>query len=224
MRILLVEDDNMLGQAVQRGLQQEGWTVDWLKDGESALAALQSTPFDALLLDIGLPGQDGLSVLRSLRKQKYGLPILLLTARDAISDRIAGLDAGADDYLIKPFDLDELSARLRALLRRQQGRADATVEIGELSLNPASKAVSLNKTPIRLSAREFALLWALAAQPGMPLSRAQLEERLYGWGEEIESNAIEVHIHALRRKLGTHWIQNLRGVGYFIPKNPPQST
>lgn len=129
--------------------------MDWLKDGESALAALQSIPFDALLLDIGLPGQDGLSVLRSLRKQKYGLPILLLTARDAISDRIAGLDAGANDYLIKPFDLDELSARLRALLRRQQGRADATVEIGELSLNPASKAVSLNKTPIRLSARDL---------------------------------------------------------------------
>ena len=219
MRILLVEDDTMLGQAVQRGLQQEGWTVDWLQEGESALSALATTPFDALLLDIGLPDRDGLSVLRTVRSRNTPVPVLLLTARDAVSDRVAGLDAGADDYLVKPFDLDELAARLRALLRRQQGRAEATMRIGALTLNPATKEVALNESPVRLSAKEFALLWALAAQPGAPLSRAQLEERLYGWGEEIESNAVEVHIHALRRKLGAQWIQNLRGVGYFVPRD-----
>ncbi|MCB1888768.1 MAG: response regulator [Rhodocyclaceae bacterium] len=219
MRILLVEDDPMVGAAVQRGLRQEGHAVDWVQDGVAAGLALADHPFELVLLDLGLPRRDGLSLLGEIRAGGNTVPVLILTARDAVSDRIAGLDAGADDYLVKPFDLDELAARVRALGRRQRGQADPVVAHGRLVLDPAAHAVALDGEPVRLSAREFALLQALLEQGGKPLSRSQLEDRLYGWGEEVESNAIEVHIHALRRKLGSGWIRNLRGVGWFVPED-----
>ncbi len=219
MRILLVEDDAMVGAAVQRGLRQEGHAVDWVQDGVAAALALADHPFELVLLDLGLPRRDGLSLLTEVRAGGNAVPVLILTARDAVSDRIAGLDAGADDYLVKPFDLDELAARVRALGRRQRGQADPVVSHGRLVLDPAAHAVALDGEPVRLSAREFALLQALLEQGGKPLSRSQLEDRLYGWGEEVESNAIEVHIHALRRKLGSGWIRNLRGVGWFVPED-----
>lgn len=223
MRLLLIEDDPMIGAAVQRGLRQEGYAVDWVRDGGAGLLALSTpaaggdAPYDLLLLDLGLPGKDGLTVLGELRKAGHPLPVLVLTARDAVAERIRGLDAGADDYLVKPFDLDELAARVRALLRRRAGRPEPVVRQAGIVIDPASRAVSVDGEPVKLSAREFALLQALLEQPGKPLSRAQLEERLYGWGEEVESNAVEVHIHALRRKLGTERIRNLRGVGWFVP-------
>ncbi|QDF99110.1 DNA-binding response regulator [Azoarcus sp. DD4] len=224
MRLLLIEDDPMIGAAVQRGLRQEGYAVDWVRDGAAGLLALATpaaggeAPYDLLLLDLGLPGKDGLTVLGELRAAGNPLPVLVLTARDAVSERIRGLDAGADDYLVKPFDLDELAARVRALLRRRAGRPEPIVRQAGIVVDPASHAVSVDGEPVRLSAREFALLQALLEQPGKPLSRAQLEERLYGWGEEVESNAVEVHIHALRRKLGADRIRNLRGVGWFVPR------
>lgn len=218
MRLLLVEDDPMIGTSVQRGLRQDGYTVDWLRDGREVGPALSATPYDLLLLDLGLPGMGGLEALAKLRAAGQALPVLILTARDGVADRIRGLDTGADDYLVKPFDLDELSARIRALLRRQSGRADPVVRLGALTFDPVAHSVTLAGRPVGLSGREIALLAALMEQPGRPLSRAQLEERIYGWGEEVESNAVEVHIHSLRRKLGSDTIKNLRGVGYFIPK------
>ncbi|MEZ5628695.1 MAG: response regulator [Rhodocyclaceae bacterium] len=216
MRILLVEDDAMIGASVQRGLRQGGHAVDWVRDGVAAGLALHDTPYDLLLLDLGLPKRDGIEVLRELRASGNPLPVLVLTARDAVSERIRGLDAGADDYVLKPFDLDELAARVRALARRGRGAAEPVLSRGALVLDPAAHAVTLDGAPVKLSAREFALLEALFEADGKPLSRARLEERVYGWGEEVESNAIEVHIHALRRKLGTGWIRNLRGVGYYL--------
>ncbi|MCB1952104.1 MAG: response regulator [Zoogloeaceae bacterium] len=216
MRILLVEDDAMIGTSVQRGLRQGGHAVDWVRDGVAADLALHDTPYDLLVLDLGLPKRDGIQVLTDLRASGSALPVLVLTARDAVSDRIRGLDAGADDYLVKPFDLDELAARVRALARRQRGGAEPQMQLGALVLDPAAHAVMLDAQPVKLSAREFALLEALFEADGKPLSRARLEERVYGWGEEVESNAIEVHIHALRRKLGAGWIRNLRGVGYTL--------
>lgn len=216
MRILLVEDDAMIGASVQRGLRQGGHAVDWVRDGVAAGLALHDTPYDLLLLDLGLPKRDGIEVLRELRAAGSTLPVLVLTARDAVSDRIRGLDAGADDYVLKPFDLDELAARVRALARRGRGTAEPVLSRGALALDPAAHAVTLDGAPVKLSAREFALLEALFEADGKPLSRARLEERVYGWGEEVESNAIEVHIHALRRKLGPGWIRNLRGVGYYL--------
>ena len=216
MRILLVEDDAMIGASVQRGLRQGGHAVDWVRDGVAAGLALHDTPYDLLLLDLGLPKRDGIEVLRELRAAGSTLPVLVLTARDAVSDRIRGLDAGADDYVLKPFDLDELAARVRALARRGRGTAEPVLSRGALALDPAAHAVPLDGAPVKLSAREFALLEALFEADGKPLSRARLEERVYGWGEEVESNAIEVHIHALRRKLGPGWIRNLRGVGYYL--------
>ena len=211
----------MVGAGIRAGLRQQGYTVDWVRDGAAAEAAVQTTPYDAVLLDIGLPKKTGLELLASWRKQKNGVPVLIITARDAVSDRIRGLDAGADDYLVKPFDLDELAARLRALLRRHSGRATPIIEHGALTLDPATHEVTLAGALVSLSAREFALLHSLLENPGVPLSRAQLEDRLYGWQEEIGSNAVEVHIHSLRRKLGNDWLRNVRGVGYLVPRQPP---
>ncbi len=216
MRLLLVEDDPMIGESVRKGLQQDGFAVDWVCDGVSAGAAWHANPYDLMLLDLGLPRRDGLDVLRALRRAGQDLPVLILTARDAVRDRVAGLDAGADDYLVKPFDLDELAARIRALLRRRGGRADPVIRVGALAINPATKEVQLAGQPVALSPREFALLEALADRPGAVLSRAQLEERIYGWDDAVESNAVEVHIHALRRKLGADFIVNVRGVGYRL--------
>jgi DNA-binding response OmpR family regulator len=217
MRLLLVEDDPMVGEAVREGLRQEGFVVDWVRDGKAADAALAANDFALVLLDLGLPKKDGMDVLRTLRARRDGLPVLIITARDTVKQRIEGLDAGADDYLVKPFDLDELSARVRALLRRAAGRGAPAIEHGPLTVDPATREVKLRGTPVTLSAKEYALVEALTERPGIVLSRAQLEERLYGWGEEVSSNAIEVHIHNLRRKLGDDTIRNVRGVGYMIP-------
>ncbi len=217
MRILVVEDDAMIGAAVQRGLRQEGYAVDWAKDGHAAGLALKDTPYDIVVLDLGLPRKSGLELLTDIRRAKNSVPVLIITARDGVSDRVHGLDAGADDYLVKPFDLDELAARLRALTRRRSGRPNPIIEVGELRMDPASHEVWLREQPVDLSAREFALLRILLEQPGQPVSRAALEDRLYGWEEEVGSNTVEVHIHALRRKLGPEWIRNLRGVGWLVP-------
>jgi DNA-binding response OmpR family regulator len=221
MRLLLVEDDQMIGEAVLDALRADGYTVDWLRDGTSAGAALHAESFDLVLLDLGLPGRDGVQVLQDLRGRKDATPVLVLTARDGVRDRIRGLDAGADDYLLKPFDLDELGARIRALLRRSAGRGEPVFEHGPLRLDPATHQASLHGEPVTLSAREWALLTALLARPGAVLSRAQLEEKLYGWKDEVISNAVEVHIHSLRKKLGQGLIRNLRGVGWFMPRLPP---
>ena len=217
MRILLVEDDPMIGAAVTDGLRGAGYAVDWTHDGDAGSRALAAgTPYALLVLDIGLPGRDGLALLRGLRTQGSALPVLLMTARDAVGDRVAGLDAGADDYLVKPFDLDELLARVRALLRRAAGRADPVLAHGRLRLDPARRQAWCDEAPLPLSAREFALLHALLERPGAVLSRGQLEERLYGWNDRLGSNAVEVHVHHLRRKLGDSAIRTVRGVGYAI--------
>jgi two-component system response regulator QseB len=218
MRLLLVEDDPMIGESVQKGMQQDGFAVDWVQDGRAAELALEANPYDTLLLDLGLPRKSGLEVLASLRRRGNPIPVLILTARDAVADRVKGLDAGADDYLVKPFDLAELAARIRALLRRKSGRADPVLQVGKLMVNPATHEVSLDGKPVALSAREFGLLHALIERPGAVLSRAQIEEKLYGWGHEVESNTVEVYVHALRRKLGANVIRNVRGVGYMVPK------
>lgn len=220
MRLLLVEDDTMVGASIRTGLRQEGYSVDWVRDGAAAELATQTTVYEAILLDIGLPRKTGLEVLAHWRKQNNPVPVLIITARDAVADRVRGLDAGADDYLVKPFDLDELAARLRALLRRRSGRATPRIEHGPLSLDPATHEVWLSGAAINLSGREFAVLHALLENPGVPLSRAQLEDALYGWEEEVGSNTIEVYIHSLRRKLGSDWVRNVRGVGYMVPRQP----
>ena len=217
MRLLLVEDDTMIGEAIREGLRREGFTVDWVHDGESASQVLRTEAFDVLLLDLGLPRKGGLEVLTAARAHGQELPVLIITARDAVSDRVQGLDAGADDYLVKPFDLDELAARIRALLRRKSGRTAPAIEHRGVVLNPATHSVTRNGREVALSPKEFALLQLLMERPGTILSRARIEERLYGWGEEIESNAVEVHIHGLRRKLGADYILNVRGVGYRVP-------
>ena len=216
MRLLLVEDDAMIGEAIRAGLKREGFTVDWVYDGESASRVLRSEEFDLLLLDLGLPRKGGLEVLAAARTCGQELPVLIITARDAVSDRVQGLDAGADDYLVKPFDLDELAARIRALLRRKSGRTAPMVEHLGVVLNAATHQVTRDGREIALSPKEFALLQLLVERPGTILSRARIEERLYGWGEEVESNAVEVHIHGLRRKLGADYILNVRGVGYRV--------
>lgn len=216
MRILLVEDDPMIGASVVSGLAGEGHAIDWVRNASDADSAIATTPYALVLLDLGLPGRDGLDVLRSLRGRKADLPVLILTARDTVRDRVAGLDSGADDYLVKPFDLDELSARVRALLRRAAGRAEPLVERGDLVLNPATHEVRWRGEPLDVSGREFALLTALAERAGAVVSRTQLEEKLYGWNETIGSNAVEVHIHNLRRKLGDDAIRTVRGLGYRL--------
>jgi two-component system response regulator QseB len=221
MRILLAEDDPMIGTSVRQGLTQDGFTVDWVRDGRAAELALGERVHDALLLDLGLPRKAGLEVLAAMRRSGDTRPVLVITARDAVGDRVAGLDSGADDYLVKPFDLDELAARLRALLRRGSGRAQPLVTLGDIELDPAARTVRRGGEPVALSAREFALLEALLARPGAILSRTQLEDKLYGWSDSVESNAVEVHIHALRKKLGAGLIRNVRGVGWMAVKPDP---
>jgi two-component system, OmpR family, response regulator QseB len=218
MRVLLVEDDAMIAQGLQTALRQSGFAVDWTGDGKSASAALKASTFDLMLLDLGLPQLDGIDVLRELRKRGDATPVIILTARDEIQHRIAGLDAGADDYIVKPFDLDEVTARMRSVLRRAAGRGDPVIQHGDLRLDPVSHTVEHDGAPVSLSAHEFSVLEALLQRPGSVLSRRQLEDRLYGWDDQIGSNAIEVYIHGLRRKLGSDVIRTLRGVGYFVPK------
>lgn len=216
MRVLVLEDDEVLLNGLQVGLGMAGFTVEPVMSCADASAALRAAAFDAVVLDLMLPDGSGLDVLTEMRKRRSPAPVLLLTARDGVSDRIAGLDAGADDYLGKPFDLDEVAARLRALIRRASGHSSATLQWGEIILDPASMAVSRDGEPMRLSRREFSILHALIDRPGQILSKAQLEERLYGWQEDIESNAIEVHVHNLRAKLGPGVVETVRGVGYRL--------
>ena len=218
MRLLLVEDDKMIGEVVLDLLRAEGYAADWVKDGTMADTALQSQNYDLVLLDLGLPGKDGLEVLKSLRVRKNRVPVLIATARDTIEQRIAGLDAGADDYVLKPYDSDELLARIRALLRRSSGRAEPIYEYQNITINPVTREVTVDGHPIVLSAREWAVLEPLLARPGMILSRQQLEEKLYGWKDDISSNAVEVYVHGLRKKLGVKLILNVRGVGYMVPR------
>ena len=216
MRLLLVEDDALLGDGTRSGLSLSGYAVDWVKDGESALNAIHTHDYDACIMDIGLPKRDGLSVLRDLRQEGKTLPVILLTARDAREDKIAGLDSGADDYLTKPFDLEELQARLRALLRRASGASKPLLEHGKVSLDPAAKRVFLAGEEITLSAREYALLLDLMNHKHQIRTRNQLEESLYAWGEEAGSNTVEVYIHHLRKKLGSEFVRTVRGLGYQL--------
>jgi len=218
MRILLVEDDPQLGDGLTIGLRQAGFAVDWLKDGNSADQALQSETFDFVVLDLGLPRLSGMEVLSRARSRGQHMPILILTARDATGEKVAGLDAGADDYLVKPIDLDELTARIRALTRRSAGRAEPLLIHGDLALDPAAHTVTQAGLLVELSSREFSLLQQLLENAGRVLTRTQLEQSIYGWRAEPDSNALEVHIHHLRKKLGSELIRTLRGVGYTIAK------
>lgn len=219
MRLLVVEDDPHLGDGLCAGLRQQGFVVDWVQDGITASAALETETYAAVVLDIALPGRNGLEVLRQARARRDSTPVLLLTARDSIDDRIHGLDAGADDYLIKPFDLGELAARVRALVRRASGIASAEIRVGPLVLNPSTREVRYRDQPCLLSAREYSLLETFMTHAGRILTREQLASALYAWGDEIESNAIEVHLHHLRRKIAPHIVQTLRGVGYLMPRD-----
>jgi two-component system OmpR family response regulator len=218
MRVLLVEDDGMIGEAVSHALGDASYAVDWVRDGEAASLALDTQAYDLVLLDLGLPKQDGIAVLRRLRSRGAPVPVVVITARDAVEDRILGLDCGADDYVVKPFDLGELLARMRAVVRRKGGAATPVLTNGTLSLDPATREAFAEGEPVRLTAREFALLRALLVRPGAILSRSDLEDRLYGWGQEVESNAVEFLIHSLRKKLGPEAIRNVRGVGWMVAK------
>ena len=218
MRILLAEDDTLLGDGLRAGLRQAGFQVDWVRDGLAAERELRAQAYAAAVLDLGLPGMDGMDVLASVRRAGVTLPVLVLTARDAVPDRIRGLDTGADDYVVKPVDLDELAARLRALVRRAAGQPQELLQAGGLQLDPAARTVQRDGEPVLLSTREFDLLQALMLNVGRVLSREQLEQHLYSWGREVESNAVEVHIHHLRKKLGADCIQTVRGVGYLLPR------
>ena len=218
MRVLLVEDDRMIAEAVRTALDQDGHVTDWMADGAAALQVLAHSRFDIVLLDLGLPRKDGLTVLRQLRERGDATPVIIITARDDVRTRVAGLDSGADDYLVKPFALDELAARIRAALRRSAGRGNPLIEHGDLTVNPVTREVRKAGETVTLSAKEFAVLEALLMRPGAVLSRAHLEDRLYGFGDPIESNAIEVYVHSLRRKLGSDAIRTQRGAGYFVPR------
>jgi two-component system, OmpR family, response regulator len=218
VRALLAEDDGMIGEAVVSALKDASYAVDWVRDGEAACEALATHSYDIVLLDLGLSGKDGLAVLRLSRSRGAVAPVLVITARDAIDDRILGLDAGADDYIVKPFDMGELLARMRAVVRRKAGSPHPILSNGRIDLDPATHEVSFDGAPVRLTAREFALLRALLLRPGAILSRGELEDRIYGWGEEVESNAVEFLIHSLRRKLGADAIRNVRGVGWLVAK------
>ncbi|MFS2199079.1 response regulator transcription factor [Pseudomonas sp. Pseusp3] len=220
MRILLVEDDPMIGDAIHGALSDASYATDWVKNGLTALSALETQPYDLVLLDLGLPGKDGLDVLDSIRGRNNPVPLLIITARDSLDDRLRGLDGGADDYLLKPFDMAELLARMRAVLRRKGGSAQSLLDNGVVALDLVSKQASTAQTPnVQLSSREFALLQALLIRPGAILSRSELEDRLYGWGNEVESNAVEFLIHSLRRKLGNQVIKNVRGMGWMVSKS-----
>lgn len=221
MRLLLVEDDTMIGESVLDLLRNEGYAVDWVKDGAIALRVLEDQHYDLILLDLGLPLCDGLTVLKTLRDRKNRTPVLVATARDAIAQRIEGLDCGADDYIVKPYDLGEMLARIRSLVRRAAGRAEPVYAYAGVTIDPATRDVTVDGLPIAVSAREWAILELLLVRPGMVLSRKQLEERLYSWKDGVSSNAIEVHIHSLRKKIGADLIQNVRGVGYMISKERP---
>lgn len=216
MRLLLVEDDPLIGDGIRAGLRQEDYSVDWFTEARTAEMALQSEQYDLMILDLGLPDKSGLDILKRLRSQGSSLPVLILTARDAVSDRVAGLDTGADDYMLKPFDLDELTARLRALLRRSSGRASSEITHGDIVLDPAAHSVSKGGITIDISPREYAVLHLLLSNTGKVMSRGRLEEGLYSWDGEVESNAIEVYVHHLRKKLGADLIRTIRGVGYII--------
>ena len=219
MRVLLVEDDRMIGEAVAASLKDASYAVDWVQDGNAALVAAATQRYDLMLLDLGLPGRDGMEVLGRLRRADNPVPVLIITARDALDSRIEGLDAGADDYVVKPFQMSELLARMRAVTRRNAGKATPLLTNGALSLDPATREAAVSGRPaVVLSNREFALLHALLERPGALLSRHELEDRVYGWGEEVESNAIEFLIHGLRRKLGADAIRNVRGAGWMVPK------
>lgn len=218
MRVLLVEDDRMIGAAVEQALKDAAYAVDWVRDGHAALTAVESQAYGIVLLDLGLPRKDGQQVLRSIRSNDNPVPLLIITARDALEDRIRGLDGGADDYVVKPFEMAELLARMRAVVRRKGGAAGPVLGNGTLSLDPVTREASLGGAPVRLSGREFALLHALLVRPGAILSRSELEDRIYGWNEEVESNAVEFLIHALRKKLGSDAIKNVRGVGWMVSR------
>lgn len=219
MRLLLVEDDKLLGDGIRAGLKQSGYAVDWVQDGDAADFALRTGEYEIVVLDLGLPKRSGLDVLKQLRAKGSQIPVMILTARDTIDDKVRGLDMGADDYLIKPFDLDELSARLRALTRRRTGRTTPVITHGNIEVDPASHTVKQNGAVVDISPREFNLLQTLLESAGRVVSRSRLEESLYAWNEEVESNAIEVHIHHLRKKLGNELIRTIRGVGYIVDKN-----
>ena len=219
MRVLLVEDDELIGGAIREALSDASMSVDWVQDGRAALAAASDEVHALVLLDLGLPKQDGLSVLRSLRQKRASIPVIIITARDALEDRIAGLDLGADDYLVKPFPVDELMARMRAVLRRHHGSATPILGNEIIELDPVSRIASRDGKEHTLSAREYAVLHALILRPGQILSRSELEDRVYGWNEEVASNAIEFLIHAIRKKLGQDAIKNVRGLGWMVPKS-----
>jgi two-component system OmpR family response regulator len=220
MRVLLIEDDMMIGEAIQDALKDASYATDWIRNGQTALTTLACQHYDMVLLDLGLPGKDGLEVLTGIRAIDNPVPLLIITARDGLDDRLRGLDGGADDYVLKPFEMAELLARMRAVSRRKAGNAAPVLGNGVVSLDPATREASVyGGSPVQLSSREFSLLHALLVRPGAILSRSELEDRIYGWGEEVESNAVEYLIHALRRKLGSEIIRNVRGVGWMVSKS-----